>query len=149
MDSSFISEWSVTSLFLFLSQSSIEIAKIVTVAMMMINIATVTGIFLIVSSAVSSSVSPHAFAVSKGAPVLQEEEVLGLMVDDGVTEEEEVVGFMVVDEEEEVLGFMVVDEEEEVLGVMVADAAEGAVGVDDNTTGLDDGKLVSNTGREV
>ena len=86
LDSSILSELSVISLFLFLSQSSVEIAKIVTVAMMMINIAAVTGILLFVLSAASSSVSPHTFAVSKGAPVLQEEEVLGFMVDDGAAE---------------------------------------------------------------
>ena len=85
MDSSFISaEWSVTSLFLFLSQSSTEIA---TIAIMMINIATVAriiGIFLFLLSALSSCVSLHAFSVSKGAPVLQEEEALGFMVAEGV-----------------------------------------------------------------
>ena len=67
-------------------------AIIVNVPMMMINIAAVREIivtFLFVLSAVSSVVSPHAFSVSKGAPVLQEEEVLGFMVDDRVTEEAE------------------------------------------------------------
>ena len=62
---------------------------IVNVPMIMINIAAVTEIivtFLFVLSTVSSVVSPHAFSVSKGAPVLQEEEALGFMVVDGVTE---------------------------------------------------------------
>ena len=58
---------------------------------MMINIATVVEIidtFLFVLSAVSSSVSPHAFSVSKGTPLLQKEEVLGFMVVKAVTEGE-------------------------------------------------------------
>ena len=137
MDSSISAEWSVTSLFLFFSQSSREIAIIVTVAMKIINIATVAEIidtFLFVLSAVSSSVSPHAFSVSKGTPLLQEAEVLVFMVADGATEGALGVDNTTTGRDEEDEG-----DSRDTGVVIVADGAtEGVVGVDEATAGLDE-----------